>query len=99
MKNHLVLGDYNTVCDCCGMKFKASQMKKRWDGVYVCSKDFEFRHQQDLLRVKPDSTPLPWTRPDSDLFLFFCVYPMEYGKADYGTADCAVADKDGTILI
>ncbi len=52
--DHFVLGDSNAICDCCGFKFKQSQLRKRWDGAMVCSKDFELRHPQDSLKAVPE---------------------------------------------
>ena len=63
MKNHLILGDWNALCDSCGRKFKASSLKKRWDGLIVCSEDWEQRHPQDLLRVQREQISVPWARP------------------------------------
>lgn len=63
MKNHLILGDWNALCDSCGRKFKASSLKKRWDGLIVCREDWEQRHPQDLLRVQREQISVPWSRP------------------------------------
>lgn len=57
-------GDYNAICDVCGKKFKASKLKTRWDGLKVCSEDWEVRHPQELIRSIPDQTKLNWTRPE-----------------------------------
>jgi len=57
-------GDWNAVCDRCGFEFKASELQKTWDGLMVCKEDFELRHPQDSLRVKPDRQAVPWTRPE-----------------------------------
>lgn len=56
-------GDWNAVCDSCGGKFKASQMKRRWDGFMVCKDDFEMRHPQDFLKARSDKISVPWSRP------------------------------------
>lgn len=56
--------EYNAICDVCGFKFKASQLRKRWDGFMVCSADFEHRHPMDFYRVRDDNHPLPWVRPE-----------------------------------
>ncbi len=45
-------------CQVCGFDIRAFDIKKRWDGVLVCPKDFELRHEQDFLRV-PKETPAP----------------------------------------
>jgi hypothetical protein len=63
MKNHLILGDWNALCDSCGRKFKASSLQKRWDGLIVCKEDWEQRHPQDLLRVQREQISVPWARP------------------------------------
>lgn len=57
-------GDWKADCDECGRTFKASQLKKRWDGLMVCSTDWEPRHPQDFVRAKADYQAVPWTRPE-----------------------------------
>jgi hypothetical protein len=64
MRNYYVPGDWNALCDVCGFKHKASQLRKRWDGAMVCSDDFEQRHPQDFLRVSPEQIAVPWARPE-----------------------------------
>lgn len=60
-------GDNNAVCDRCGKPFKASQLKKTWDGLWVCGPDWEPRHPQDFVRgVKDDQSvriSRPWGEP------------------------------------
>jgi len=93
MQNWLKLGDWNVICDSCGRKFKASTMKKRWDGLLVCSEDFEVKHPQLSLRVHGDKQIVPLPRPEApDIFLHFCTIITVQGKADIGTADCARAE-------
>lgn len=91
MRNWLDLGNYNVICDSCGRKFKASTMKKRWDGLFVCPEDFEPRHPQLSLRVRGDKQTVPIPRPDpeQDTFLQFCDVWKSSPMADFGTADCA----------
>lgn len=64
--DYLKLGDWNAICDVCGFKFKASKLKKRWDGAMVCDNDWEPRHPQDLMRPPPPPPPLPFIRSDND---------------------------------
>ena len=99
--DYLKLGDWNAICAVCGFKYKASQLQKRWDGIYVCASDFESRHPQDFVRARPDQHPLPFTSPEpSDLFtsvtydssIIRCSVESQYANADFGTADCALAD-------
>lgn len=77
MDSYFKSGDWNVICDVCGFEFKASQLRRRWDGFMVCSKDFEHRHPQDCLRGKRDSPAVPWSRPEpEDVF-------VEVGPADW----------------
>lgn len=68
--DHYKHGDWNFICDVCGFKFKASQGRKRWDGVYVCQKDFEFRHPQEKRRGIKDTQNVEWTRPEDSVDKF-----------------------------
>lgn len=54
---------WNASCDVCGFQFKASELRKRWDGLIVCDKDFETRHVLDFYKNREDFHPLPFTRP------------------------------------
>ena len=63
MHNHLISGDWNALCDSCGRKFKASQLRRRWDGMMVCDADYELRHPQEFLRVQKERISVPFARP------------------------------------
>lgn len=100
MKNHLLLGNWNALCDSCGRKFKALDLRKRWDGLMVCAEDYELRHDQDFLRVQKEKITVDFSRPypTEDLFTgFICSVTGTQGRADYGTADCARADFSSNI--
>ena len=58
-------GSYSAICDVCGLKYKASELMKRWDGAMVCKWDYETRHPQEFVRAKRDNPVLPFIRPDS----------------------------------
>ena len=58
--------EYNVLCDVCGFKKKASQVRKRWDGYIVCDKDYEIRHPLDFFTNRNDTHPLPFTRSDNN---------------------------------
>jgi len=62
-KDYLKLGDFNAICDVCGFKFKASELRRRWDGYMTCPADYEQRQPQDLIRIRPDRQATPWARP------------------------------------
>lgn len=55
---------YNAICDVCGFKFKADQLRQRWDGYMVCNEDWEPRNILDFYRTRNDAHLLPFTRPD-----------------------------------
>jgi len=68
--DYLDLGDWNFICDVCGFKFKASEGRRRWDGVYVCRQDFEYRHPQEKRRPIRDDMSVEWTRPEDTVDKF-----------------------------
>jgi hypothetical protein len=57
-------GDFWRICDECGFKMRASQTRKRWDGLMVCDADFEERHPQDFVRGMIDRQNVPDPRPE-----------------------------------
>jgi len=95
--NRLILGDWNTICDVCGLKFKASELRKDWRGLMVCSHDWETRHPQDFLRVPVDNPAVPWVRPQGeDQFVpttYICLPENSVAVAGVGVAGCMVAGK------
>lgn len=96
MRNHLILGNWNSLCDRCGRKFKASELMKDWQGLMVCKEDYELRHPSDFLRTQREKIAVPWSRPypAQDEFLPGpqCTVFSMVAKADQATADCARAD-------
>ena len=68
--DHYEHGDWNAICDACGFKYKASKLRKRWDGLMVCEKDWEPRQPQDFVRGVKEDQSVAFTRPESaDTFL------------------------------
>jgi len=66
-------GNWDAICDSCGRKFKATELRQRWDGLMVCRDDWEPRQPQDFVRAKTDIQAVPWTRPESsDVFQNYC---------------------------
>src|SRR5690606_1752218 len=47
-------GEHWIECVVCGFDYYASDMKLRWDGVWVCKDDWEPRHPQDFVRAHAD---------------------------------------------
>ncbi len=60
------LGDHNMICDVTGFKYKASQLKKRWDGLWVRKESWEPRHSADFQRGVKDDPSVDVSRPDND---------------------------------
>ncbi len=81
MKNYYLQGSWNVVCQSCGMQFKSDELRKRWDGLWVCEADFESRHPQEFLRVRPDRQSPPWLAPEpEDVFTnipYISIYVMD----------------------
>ena len=59
-------GTYNGLCDRCGSKFKFSDLKLEWDGLYVCTANgcWEARQPQDYVKGVRDDMVVPVSRPD-----------------------------------
>lgn len=76
-------GNWNSICDACGKKFKFSDLKKRWDGIWVCHQDWEIRHPQDFLKGIKDNQSVPVSRPEApDTFtIITATYPLVDGFA------------------
>ena len=89
--DYLELGDHNAVCFECGRKYKASTMKKHWQGYWVCPKHWEARHPQDFVRAMPDHQTPAWVQPPADTYRFFCSFNGMTAIAGFGVASCARA--------
>lgn len=63
--DYLALGENNVICDTCGFKFKASQLRKQWDGVMACRKCWDYRNPQELVRGVKDDQHVAISRPES----------------------------------
>jgi len=65
--NRYVKGEWNVICDYCGMEKKSSEVKLTWDNALVCSDTcWEPRHPQDFVKSKVDKQRVPphLARPD-----------------------------------
>jgi hypothetical protein len=61
-------GSHWADCFSCGFAFRAEDLKETWDNRWVCDEDFEVRHPQDFLRVRPEkiSVDLPILLDNTD---------------------------------
>lgn len=67
-----VMGSWNVLCDDCGTKYKSRQVRKDWQGLYLCSGGdtnncWNLRQPQDYVRGKKDSQHVPFVRPQGDI--------------------------------
>ena len=85
MRTSLTLGDYNAICDKCGMKRKASTLSRDWQGLRLCPQCFDTRNPQDFVRGVEDNQTVPWSRSDI--------------KQEQGTTAVKVAGSKGDMTI
>jgi len=62
---HFKPGEWKAVCYVCGFLYHSSQLKLRWDGVYVCHEDWEIRQPQDFVRGEAEEQAPEWTQPEA----------------------------------
>ena len=63
-------GSWNVICDVCGKQYKSTDLRKRWDNLWVCFRDYEERQPQDFVRGVADTQAVPWARPQgADTFV------------------------------
>ena len=60
-------GQWTCECPVCGFEYKSGDMRKRWDGQYVCKDDWEERHPLDYLKpnVREEGT-VPFSYPPQE---------------------------------
>lgn len=92
MRNWYKQGSANAICDICGKKFKLYELKKRWDGFWVCQSDWESRHPQDFIRGVKETLTLPITKPIQPMPTAYvvCSVTGRNGVAGLGVAGCAI---------
>lgn len=61
---HWKSGDWYIICDVCAKQIYASEARKRWDGLLVCTADYEARHPQDLIRHREEHLGVPFSRSE-----------------------------------
>lgn len=93
-------GEWNALCDQCGMKRKSGQLQERWDGLMVCKPTikigcWEPRHPQELIRPIPDNYSVPWTRPEpADRFVSS---DLDSGSISVSSGDTSATITDSSI--
>jgi hypothetical protein len=90
-------GDWNAACFRCGQKRKASELRKEWQGYYVCPEHWEPRHPQDFVKGVPDDSSVPWSQPEEWNYVGpqapvnTCTIDGRFSVAGLATAGCMVA--------
>lgn len=86
-KEVYIPGLFNIYCMSCARKYKSNEIRRRWDGLYVCDEDWEPRHPQDFVRGVPEqSNKLPFAF-DNDGY----VAPAVAGNLINSTARSGIA--------
>ena len=86
--NYYDSGKWNVICDRCGFQFKNTEVKKTWDGFYVCEADWEPRHSLDFIKAPKPERALPYTRPEpTDTFV-----SVDYIDESIGQQDTTIPD-------
>ena len=88
--DYLALGDHNAVCYECGMKFKASELRKHWKGYYVCERHWEPRHPQDFVRAVPAEKPPMFVQRPVDIYIQLAPTQETRSIAGYAIAGYAI---------
>lgn len=95
-------GDWNAVCFRCGVQFKASELRKTWQGFYACKKDWEPRHPQDFVKAVPDNPSVPWAQPENWAYAGpnICTPPGSTAIPAEATPGCMTPGKtDGALYV
>jgi len=61
-------GDWNAACSMCGLKRKASELVKNWQGQWRCPSHNDVRQPQDFVRAVPENQTPPWVQPQTDTY-------------------------------
>lgn len=63
-------GDWYVICQLSGFKVRASETRRRWDGLIVHKRFWEPRHPQENVRGVVDKQTVPFSVPEpADVFL------------------------------
>jgi hypothetical protein len=86
------VGTWSVICDVCGFRFQNTEVMKRWDGLMVCEKDYETKHPQLTIRIKPERLVPNFVRPfGTDTFVEVCTEIGRQAVPSYAVAGCVTA--------
>ena len=92
-------GSHWAVCDSCGFQFREEILMETWDGRWVCDDDFEVRHAQDFLRIKPEqiSVDEPLRADSTRNLVAGANFANTSSVASYAEASLMICDTDDGI--
>lgn len=88
--DYLALGDYNAECSMCEGKFKASELRKHWAGMFRCDRCWEPRQPQDFVKAGSPEEPVPWSQPPNEVFIEFCTVNQSSAVPNYAEPGCMI---------
>jgi len=62
-------GEWNVQCFRCGFKYKSSEVRRQWQGYWVCNRCWEPRLPQVFVRAVPDNPSVPFAQPESVVYV------------------------------
>jgi hypothetical protein len=85
-------GNWKFACHRCGFWFPSGEIRRQWDGLLVCKKDWEPRHPQTLIKIRSDfSVPDFVSKDGTDTFVQNCDIFGSSPYAGMAVAGCAQA--------
>ena len=91
-------GDWLAICDVCGKKVKATELRLRWDNLMVDDRCWEPRQPQDFVRGVADWQAPPFTRPENaDIFIPF--HLQTSGSSSIPLLNLYVPDPLNTVVL
>lgn len=100
MQTYFKSGSWNVVCQVCGRRYKSDQIRKRWDGLLVCSEDYEERNILDFQRTQPERQDVPYQNNEpTDEFILSCTIRGNNAIPAYAVPGCMIPGYINTIFI
>ena len=85
---------FKFTCHRCGFWYPSTEIRQEWTGLSVCSKCWEPRHPQTLIKVHGESAFPKIVSKDVDVYIGICDIVSSSAYADLGVADCLRADNN-----
>ena len=94
-------GSHWANCWSCGFAFRQEELKETWDNRWVCSTDWEARHEQDFLRVHPEKIAVdePILLDDTTNLISGATFGHTSAVSGEGEAGRAIAGKKSDIPV